>query len=119
MILGKTPKQKPVAFAGVQHPIPKGAALSNVPSLYEQVELTGCEAAPQGWKAVGTARNDGAGRQELEVLVFFTDERARVVDSAAATVSVPAGSTRTWTAERKFEKPPGTKCVVRAVSRAN
>jgi hypothetical protein len=105
------------AFSGVQHRIPSGDALRNDPELYDHVALTGCDATSDGWKAVGTAHNPRSGELALDVLVFFTDAQARVVDSASTTVSVSAGSTTTWTARRQFETTPGTTCVVRAVSR--
>lgn len=104
------------AFAGVHHRLPTGHALHNDPALYEQVTLTRCAATASGWRATGSATNPGADHLDVAVLVFFTDAQARVVDSASTTVSVPAGSTSTWTAEREFDTSPGTTCAIRAVA---
>ncbi|WP_157537128.1 hypothetical protein [Nocardioides sp. Root190] len=106
-------------FSGVQHRIPSGTALRNDPELYQHVALTGCDPTADGWRAVGTAHNPGSGELTFDVLVFFTDAQARIVDSATTTVTVSAGSTTTWTARRRFETTPGTACVVRAVSRGD
>lgn len=109
------PGDPPPPFTGVRHRLPAGAALDSDPDLYGRVALTGCAATARGWRAVGTAHNPGGLSQTLQVVVLFTDAHARAVDSATTTVPVPAGSTRTWTAERRFETTPGTRCVVRAV----
>lgn len=114
--VGKITGNKAPKFVGVQHPIPKGKALDNVPDKYKYVHQTGCSAIPGGWKAIGTAQNATGKSQTFQVLVFFTDAQARIVDSATATVSVPSNSKGTWTAERQFKAPKGTLCVVRAVS---
>ncbi|WP_181410718.1 hypothetical protein [Nocardioides humi] len=118
VVLGKTPGQPPEEFAGVQHRLPKGAALRNVPALYEQVALTGCAAKADGWRAEGTADNADPEALTFAVVVFFTDPQARIVDSATTTVAVAPGGSGTWTAEREFEAPAGTRCVVRAVHQA-
>lgn len=115
-VLGSTTAPEAPAFSGVQHRLPSGKALRNSPALYEQVDLTGCEGFALGWRATGTARNAGTDTQVFRVLVLFTDAQARAVDSASTTVTVPAGSTRTWIAARQFETTPGTSCVVRAVA---
>ncbi|WP_436697872.1 hypothetical protein [Nocardioides sp. BYT-33-1] len=111
-----TARRTAPAFTGTQHAIPTGAALDNVPDLYELVAQTGCEATADGWRAEGTAANPGTAEQGFTVLVFFTDPQARIVDSASATVTVAPGETGTWTAERAFAAPAGTSCVVRAVN---
>ncbi|MDQ6523246.1 hypothetical protein RB608_06525 [Nocardioides sp. LHD-245] len=115
-VLGKPAKDEVPTFVGVQHKLPAGKALKNVPDLYEQVALTGCEATDGGWAATGTAGNESGEDLRLTVLVLFTDAQARIVDSAATTVAVPAGGNETWTAERAFAAPVGTQCLVRAVS---
>ncbi|WGX97604.1 hypothetical protein [Nocardioides sp. L-11A] len=116
-VLGRPAKDKVPTFVGVQHKLPTGKALKNVPDLYEQVALTGCEATDGGWAATGTAGNRSGEDLRLTVLVLFTDAQARIVDSAATTVAVPAGGSEAWTAERAFTAPDGTQCLVRAVSR--
>ncbi len=114
-VLGRSPRKKAPGFVGVQHAIPMGAALTNVPRLYEQVTLTGCGATADGWQATGTAANESSTEQTLRVLVLFTDAQARTVDSASTTVTVPVDSSETWTAEQKFSAPEGTRCLVRSV----
>jgi len=106
------------SFAGVQHELPSGSALDNTPALYEQVALTGCDATPDGWRAEGTAENTGAEALTYAVLVLFTDAQARSVDSATTEVTVAPGETGAWRAERDFQAPAGTLCVVRAVTQA-
>lgn len=104
-------------FVGVQHPIPSGKALANIPDMYKYVLKTGCSSITGGWQAVGTARNTTAEPLPFKILVFFTDAQARIVDSASTTVSVPAKATGHWTASRRFKAPKGTQCVVRAVNK--
>lgn len=106
------------SFAGVQHELPSGAALDNAPDLYEHVALTGCEATDDGWRALGTAENTSEAELTFSVLVVFTDAQARIVDSASAQVTVAPSDAGEWTAERTFEAPAGTSCVVRAVNQA-
>ncbi|WP_157487569.1 hypothetical protein [Leifsonia sp. Root112D2] len=108
----------PPTFSGVQHPLPTGSALKNVPERYQEVRLTGCAASVGGWKSAGTAHNATSKSFDYRIVVLFTDAQARTVDSAATTVTVPAGSTRDWEASSEFTPPKGTRCVVRAVRAA-
>lgn len=105
----------PPSFAGVQHALPSGTALANVPDLYKVTALTACSATPHGWKGVGTLENTGDQAITATVVVLFTDAQARDVDSATAKVQVAAGATARWTAARTFDAPAGTRCVLRAV----
>ncbi|MCR1786055.1 hypothetical protein KVF89_26205 [Nocardioides carbamazepini] len=114
-----TPAERPApAFTGVRHELPTGAALDNDPDLYEHVAQTGCEATADGWKAEGSAENTGTEARTFVVLVLFTDPQGRSVDSASASVTVGPGETGDWIAERDFDAPAGTLCVVRAVNQA-
>ncbi|MDQ6523248.1 hypothetical protein RB608_06535 [Nocardioides sp. LHD-245] len=114
------PAERPAPdFVGVQHELPDGAALDNDPDLYEHVTQTGCEATTEGWRAEGTAENTGTEEQAFSVLVLFTDPQGRSVDSAATSVTVGPGETGDWIAERDFDAPAGTLCVVRAVNAVN
>lgn len=112
------PERSAPAFTGVRHELPKGAALDNDPDLYEHVTPTGCAATADGWRAEGTAENAGTEEQGFAVLVLFTDPQGRTVDSATAELSVAPGETGDWIAERDFDAPAGTLCVVRAVNQA-
>ena len=100
----------------LQHPLPKD--LKDTPALRTSVLLTGCEKASGGWQATGTAKTASGKAADYRVVVFFTDQYSRIVDSASVTVKVPAGKTGTWTAPQKFTPPAGVKCVLRAISAA-
>jgi hypothetical protein len=105
----------PPSFAGVQHVLPSGTALTNDPDLYKDATLTACSATSKGWRGAGTLRNTGDHAITATVVVLFTDAQARDIDSASSKVQVAAGATARWTAARAFDAPQGTRCVLRAV----
>jgi hypothetical protein len=113
-----SPVSAPPTFSGTQHRLPTGAATKNNPQLYKNVSLTGCSATAHGWKGTGTATNTTSRAIDYSVLVLFTDAQARDIDSATATIRVPARTSAHWTAARKFAAPKNVQCVIRAVHRA-
>ena len=108
----------PIPAVTTQHKIPDDAQLKDTPALRTTILLTGCAKADDGWAATGTAKNTDAKDASYRVTVFFTDKYSRVIDFAATTVAVKAGKTADWKTVQKFEPPAGTKCVLRAVSKA-
>jgi hypothetical protein len=96
-------------------PAPVPTTVPNDPSARKDVQMTSCVATPAGWKAGGTVTNDGAKPADYTITVFFTTNKATVIDNARTQLTVAAGKTARWTAAKDFAAAPGTLCVLRGV----
>jgi hypothetical protein len=87
----------------------------NVVAKYRQVTAGKCEAISGGWQLSGTVTNSTSATDTYDILVYFTDDHATVLDSASVSVTAAAGATESFTASKKFTTPPTMRCVIVSV----
>lgn len=87
----------------------------NEPAARKNVRITDCARTDTGWKAAGTAANPGKKKTTYKITVFFTTEKATVLQTADTKVTVEPGKSAEWKAEKKFTPADKTLCALRGV----
>jgi hypothetical protein len=106
-----TKGSKPTTPAVSTAPLPTSVP-NNIPER-KDVTLQQCAAVPGGWGASGVAANPGTTPVSYKITVYFTDTKATTLDYAQTTVTVPAGKTQPWTANKTFAPVPSkVLCVL-------
>jgi hypothetical protein len=89
--------------------------IPNKPAARANVQLSTCAKTDDGWKAAGTIANPGKSKTTATITVFFTTDKATVIEAAQTKVTTAPGKKQSWTAQAKFTTPPKTLCVLRGV----
>ena len=87
----------------------------NDPALRQNVSVTDCSKTAKGWKAAGKATNPTDKPLDYTLTVFFTSDKATVLNTADTTVKVDPGKSANWTVQKDFPTTPKTLCVLRGV----
>jgi hypothetical protein len=90
-------------------------SVPNEVALRADVGMSSCAPHAGGWMATGSARNPRTKATTYKITVFFTSSRATVIGTARASVRVPPGGNRRWTASSAFHPAKPTLCVLRGV----
>jgi hypothetical protein len=98
-----------------QNPLPKTLP-TNQPKVRGNVVQTKCAAIPGGWSAAGTVKNPDKKKRTYHILVFFTTTHATTLDFASTKVTVPAGKTAKWQAQKKFAAQKKMLCPMPSIS---
>src|SRR6218665_3272268 len=89
--------------------------VANTVELRAQVVVDKCGKTPSGWSASGVVTNPTDDPESLLLTVFFTDEKATVIDFAEATVQVDAKGKANWTAAKSVVVTPKMTWGLRGV----
>lgn len=98
-----------------RYPVPASKDLERSKAKRKQTTITACEALePGGVRAMGTVENTGETDQDYAITVYFMrgDEPVNFADTR---VSVPAGETVPWVAEKVFGTDDELTCRIAAV----
>ena len=87
----------------------------NDPALRKNVTVSDCSQAGKGWKAAGKATNPSDKPLDYTLTVFFTSDKATVLNTADTSVKVEPGKTAEWTIQKDFPATAKTLCVLRGV----
>lgn len=91
--------------------------VKNNADLRDAVKITTCEATDKGWTASGTAQAPKDGDKNFKVTIFFTTDKATVVQWAKTKVNAKAGETADWSVDADIDTQGGELlCVLRGVA---